>query len=226
MVRITRELRRLAVLTRRECDGETRRRRRHFQHFVERATQPGGIWEPSHADRLRKITNHLRGLARAADAADTVRELLGPGGGCRVREIALRSTRVDEAVLAIRDLECRGRLPCKGFVYIAWRSKPLEFLYVGQAQSLQRVRGVPQHGKLGAGIAEARALSLVYPGSGAKSILRLEHAVLDMYEFAKGRLPKQNARGGSWSNYAGRGYVALEELAEIYKRVSWWTWPE
>ena len=97
-------------------------------------------------------------MAESADAANYAHERLFTCGNCRlVFDLPLLKGLRDVQNQIVASFEDQ-RMPRRGFVYVAWRSRPEKFLYVGKASDATRLN-LTRHGKLARATAEATTIS-------------------------------------------------------------------
>lgn len=104
----------------------------------------------------------------------------------------------------------------RGFVYLAWKSKPEAYFYVGKAGSSKRVN-VDSHGKLLESLKKASYFTLVFPSKSTRENLsNLEAAIINLIEYRIGDVPEENSRRERFI----LEYECGEELLKIRKLMS------
>ena len=165
--------------------------------------------------------------ASALDAASYLLEQLPLRG--------LTSKPTDHRVPKIRDHDCMKKFlkrvessNSKGCVYVAWTTKPFEFLYVGKAGAdqdgnIKRLTGNAHHDLFNA-CRTAQWLSLIHTKKTTLStLLRLEACVIELYHFLrkegfikKGKrgkyLPPNNKQHPIKHLYQGEAFTEIRRI--------------
>lgn len=168
------------------------------------------------SNRIGALIQSAQDAADEADACDYLFEkVLEASNGvvCDVRMPANLRDLQDE----IYDLFDRGDAPRRGFVYVAWRSKPEEYWYVGKASAVGRLN-LAAHGKLAHASAYATTLSLLFPTQSREEILRgVEASLLRVITACTGSLPEHNVKRESVP--AGQASRDLGALADFFRNL-------
>jgi hypothetical protein len=178
----------------------------------------GNAFAPFH-DRdmqlLDGVIEEARDAAKVLDATDIIRKNILHGRG-QIVDVPMHHD-LREAQARIQAAFEDGRLPERGFVYVAWRARPERFIYIGKAASVRRLH-LPAHGKLAHATASASTLSLLFPP-------RSEPRVIDIIETsAMALVDRYSVRGLELNDTLGRlrggaGQVRLNRIVNFLKCV-------
>jgi hypothetical protein len=164
------------------------------------------------------VPDDLHDAAEVLDAAALLKDIaLAPCYG-RVLDVPLPST-MDGARDALREPWKSGSAPDRAFCYVAWRAKPLQFLYIGKASQRERL-DLHKHGLLALCVGRATRVSLVFPSRGTPETLALlEGALLRVAKFRAGDLPELNEVLPRLDRGHAQGSDRLEAAARFLHRV-------
>lgn len=140
---------------------------------------------------LTGASEDAREAARIGDAAEYVHTRLLGADRASVVDLKMRLDlrQVQDQIYALFD---EKEAPVRGFVYVAWSSRPERFMYVGKAANASRLN-LTQHGLLANAAAHATTLSLLFPSQSKKQILLdLEASVIALIDSWTGDLPELN----------------------------------
>lgn len=87
----------------------------------------------------------------------------------------------------------------RSYVYMAWKMRPEEYMYVGKGKSGSRIN-LTTHGKLLESLKDATYFSMLFPNPGtAKIISNLEASLITLIKNRTDSLPKYNSRNETFS---------------------------
>ena len=188
------------LLSRRFCGplvGRARlmmdRYREDLEEALGKGLRDGGYTRRTERDLSRAVRN-LRATSEVVDAGEYVSDHVLRSTRARVVDLPLKNGDLPLVQERILGLFREGRVPRRGFVYVAWSRSPTRYFYAGKAGGVRRL-DLAGHGKLAHAIARATRLSLLFPSRSSATVLAgVEASVLTLIEASEARLPDLNVR--------------------------------
>jgi len=177
--------------------------------------------ELSKAD-LRALAEAIKSSREAAtqlDAAVYVQDRVLLAQNSAVLDVRLSHGDLRRAQEEINEAFETKAVPKRGFVYVAWRKTPERFVYVGKANSVDRLN-LATHGKLAmAATGDATLLSLLFPTQSREEILfDVEASVIELVRSCTGEKPQYNEKNEKVPQ--GSGSKRLVDLAAFLDSIA------
>lgn len=168
--------------------------------------------------RLDKVTDEVKSLSLPIDAAEYLDSKVTSASNRKFFEMVLKKYDFDSWRDLIRGSYATGKIPDRGFVYVAWRKRPETYYYVGLASSNNRI-DLTGHGKLTEALRQATCLSLIFPGQSTHETLAgVEAALLSLIEIKMGGMPTLNIKRELVRPHIGS--TDLSVLAGMLRRIA------
>jgi len=167
-----------------------------------------------HDDLIDDILYH----GVVSDSASFVYDSILSSKNAKLIDINLTRVNHDRVTLKaiIEDALLQASTSDRGFVYVAWKSRPEEYYYVGKASSSARVN-LNSHGTLLEALKDSSRLSFLMPAKSTANVLsNLEAAMIHLIEYKTGAIPRENSRKETFK----LDYECREELKQIRSLVS------
>ena len=190
--------------------------RKLFQLLADDAKKYNFTYEDKH----QEIINAIQKNGVISDSASFIQDMILDSKRAKLVDINLSGVNRDRENLkaVISEGLLKHNKHDRAFVYIAWRSRPEEYYYVGKAGSSKRVN-LDNHGKLLESLKKEKAsrLSFIFPAkSTSENISSLEAALIHLIEFKTGDIPSENNRKETLKF----DYECGEELMKIKKLIA------
>ena len=112
------------------------------------------------------------------------------------------------------------KINSRPYVYMSWRMRPEEYMYVGKGKTSSRVNLIT-HGKLLESLKHATYFAMLFPKPATNKIVsNLEASIINLIQYKTGTLPKHNKRNETFSIQDLQCDSQRMDISELLEKIS------